>query len=306
MSFWIRPRQQRLSKVKGKGKTEDECCTYRWVDEVLVPIHRILPRPEPHPLENGHRARLLAGRGAAFILLEQIDLGLDAKNGLLDPRALDLLAVVHGGQPAHVPLGRAVGGIHGGSVGGLDEALGDDVDDALARVTQVGEGVLGGTGGEGAGEADGEERGVVVEHVEVAEGGQVGGLAVRGAGAQEGDGAGHDGGDEELVVEAGWAALLVGVDDDVLLLLLSSACVGSGGGSGVRASASGILGRGRLVWFVEVVGAVTKGPVRVGRLGVPELGVRVPLLARGFRGLEVRVGIALVLVGHGEASSTGW
>jgi len=105
------------------------------------------------------------------------------------------------------------------------------------------------------------------DHLEVAEGGEVGGCPVLGAGREEGHRPGDHGRDEELVVGGAEAAIGVRVNGDV-----------SGG-------------RGRR----ELVGSAAEGPGRRGRLGVPEAGSGVKWGAGGFCFLEVRVRVALQL-----------
>ena len=73
------------------------------------------------------------------------------------------------------PFGNAVGAVDGGGVGGFNEVLRDDVDGALVGGEEVGEGVFG--GGKAAGETDGEDGGVVIYHLRVGEGGEIGGCS---------------------------------------------------------------------------------------------------------------------------------
>jgi len=75
-------------------------------------------------------------------------------------------------QARERPFGYAVGRVDGGCVGRFEHVLREDVDAAFARGGQVAEGVFG--VGEAAGEADGEEGGVVVYYLRVGEGGEVG------------------------------------------------------------------------------------------------------------------------------------
>lgn len=75
-------------------------------------------------------------------------------------------------QARERPFGDAVGRVDGGCVGRFEHVLREDVDAAFARGGQVAEGVFG--VGEAAGEADGEEGGVVVYYLRVGEGGEVG------------------------------------------------------------------------------------------------------------------------------------
>lgn len=248
----------------------------RGVHDVLLVVDRVLPHPEPRALQHDHDARLLARRGAALELLVALQLALHAEDGLADPRGLDVLAVAHRRQPAHVPLARTVRRVDAGRVGGLDEALADDVDGALAALEEVPERVLGLL--DAAGEAEHEQRRVVVDHVEVAEGRQVGRRAVRARRAHEADRPRHDARDQQLVVERRRAPGLVRVDGDVL---------------GVR--------------WVQLVGAAAELPVRVRRLGVVEGGILVPVRARRLDLLEVwvRVALDLSLGGRGDRHGVG-
>lgn len=145
--------------------------THLRIDQVLLLVQCILAGPEAHALDDGEHARLLAGGGTALELLGLVELGLDGEDGLLDARRLD-----DGGgrrvQAGQGPLGDAEGGVDAGGVGGLDVMLRDHVERALAAVAQVGQRVLGLV--PAAGEADDEERRVVVDDVEVGEGGEVG------------------------------------------------------------------------------------------------------------------------------------
>ena len=186
--------------------------THRRVYEAFFFVKGIFTDPEPRSLKHGQRPRDLARRSTTLILPHGVQSGLHADDGLRHTRAADRLAIIHWRQAGDVPLGDAIGRVDAGGVGGLDEVLGDDVEDALARVDDVAQCVL---GAGPAREAHHEQRRVVVHDVEVAEGREVGGEGVGAAGAEEGDGPGDDGGGEELVIERGAAAGLVGVDGDV-------------------------------------------------------------------------------------------
>lgn len=253
---------------------------YRRVNQILLFINGVLAHPEARALDDGHGARHLAGPAPARKLAHALELGLDAEDGLADARGPDRLAVVGGRQAAHGPLAHAVRGVDARRVGGLEEVLRDDVEGALARRVQVVQRVLGlGGGAQAGGEANDKQGRVVVDDLEVAEGGQVGRGAVGGHGRDEGDGAGHDGRDEELVVVDGGAAVGVGVDGDVFR-------AGRAGG--------------------EVVGAGARRPRGRGRLGILEGGVAVPVGAGGLDLLEVRVRVALDLgFLHGEGRGRG-
>lgn len=198
---------------------------------------------------------------------------------------------MRGRQAADRPLAHAVGRVDAGAVGGLDVVLADEVDGAPARLVQVVQAVLGRRGLlQAPDEADDEQRGVVVDHLEVAEGREVGGGAGLVDGGDEGDGPRHDGADEELVVVHAGPAVGEGVDGDV----------------------PGVL----LVRGEEGVGAAAVLPVRGGGLLVGEGLGGVQGRARGFDLLEVRVRVALDVGffhlrggggGSGEESrSEGW
>lgn len=77
--------------------------------------------------------------------------------------------------------------------------LRDDVDDTLPRVTYIDKGIPRPT--RGMREADSKGGRIMSEDVEVAEGSEIGLGAIGGEGADEGDGAWGDGGDEELVIK---------------------------------------------------------------------------------------------------------
>lgn len=181
---------------------------------------------------------------------------------------------MHARQPAYAPLGHAIGGVDARRVGRLDEVVADDVDDPLARVEQVPQRVLGPL--DGGREADDQDGRVVAHDVEVAEGGEVGGGPVARERRQEGDWAGDDGRDEQLVVEGRGALGVAGVDGDV-----------------ARARRR----RGR-------VGARAERPRRRGGLGVCEGGVG-RRRARGLHLVEVGMRVAVDAVGHGQGAVVG-
>lgn len=235
------------------------------VDEVALLVDGVLADPKVGALEHDEAARLLAGRGAALELAHALDAALDREDGLADARGFHVAAVPDGREAAHVPLAGAVRGVDAGRVGRLHEPFADDVDGALLALEQVLERVLGLF--DAAGEAEHEQRGVVVHHVEVAKRRQVGDGTVGAGGAHEADGSRHDARDEQLVVEGRRAAGLVGVNSDVLFV----------------------------VAIVQLVGAAAKLPLGLGRLGVVERGIRVPVGARGLDLFEVGVRVALDL-----------
>lgn len=252
-----------------------------WVDQVALLVDGVLADPEVGALDDDEAARLLAGRGAALELADALEAALDAEDGLADARGLDVAAVPDGRQPADVPLAGAVGRVDARGVGGLDEPFADDVDDALLGLEQVLERILGPL--DAAGEAEDEQRRVVVDHVEVAKGRQVGDGAVGARRAHESDGSGHDARDEQLVVEGRRAAGLVRVDRDVL---------------GVFA-------------ILQPVGAAAKLPLGVRRLGVMKRRIRIPVGPRALDLLEVGVRVSLDLGlggrrhGHGSGLELG-
>lgn len=124
----------------------------------------------------------------------------------------------------------------------------------------------------------------MVDHVEVAKGGQVCRFAIGASRADEADGPRDDGRDEELVVVDGGPALLVGVDFDVRHLQRCAVVVGA------RSELPG--------W-------------RDGLREVPGLGA-VPGCAGGFDGFEVWVWVAVdelfgigALLGRGRHFGVG-
>lgn len=252
-------------------KTHQCRSTYSRVNNVLVSVEGILADPEPGALDKDGSSRLGSRFGAAIPLLDKVELGLDAKDGLFYTSALDRLARVVGGEAADAPLVGAKRGVDAGRVGGLEKGLGDDVDDALLGVEQVAQGVLG--VGDAAGEANHEGRRVVGDDVEVAKRREVGGAAVGAAGAHKGNGPRGDGGDEQLVVGRRGAVGGVRVNGDV------------------RAAGAGVG---------EGVGALAKLPVRVGGFGVVEALVRLPVRAGGHDFFKVGMWVAVDAVGHCE------
>lgn len=256
--------------------------TYRWVYKVPVLVDGVLAHPKPRALENDHGGVLGPGLAPALELAQALELGLDGEDGLLHAGGLNGVAVVGGGQAGDGPLGGAVGRVYAGAVCGLGKVLADDVDGALAGLGEVVQRVLGGGGAlERRGEADDEQRRVVVDHLEVREGRQVRRLAVRGDGGHEGDGPRDHGGDQQLVVVDRGAALGEGVDGYVLLALL-------------------LLGR-------QLVGAGAELPRGRGHLCELEpFGIAVPGRPRGLDLLEVWVWVALDLgLLHLEGGSGG-
>lgn len=184
--------------------------TYSRIDNVLLLVDGILPHPKVDTLDKRSNTALLTRGSARIPLFHEVKLPLDAEDGLLYARGLHMLAVVYGRQATHIPLRFPVRRVDGRRVCGLEEALGDDVDDALFTLEQALKRIFRFL--DGRGEAHDEHWRVVVHHVEVAERREVRHGAVCGAGGEEGDGARGDGGDEEFVVEACWATLGVGVD----------------------------------------------------------------------------------------------
>lgn len=237
--------------------------THSWIDEHARLVYRVFPDPESHPLHDDRDARLLPRRRFALPLHLLHKLRLDVEDTLLHPVRL------HDGtlgrmQPAKRPLAHPLRRIQARKVGRLDEVLGNDVERALLRRQQVRERVL--CILVPAREAQHEERRIVRDHVEVAEGSQVGALAVRRDGRHEANGARGDAGDEELVVVHGRAAFCVRVDFPVLLLEVG-----------------------------RVVRAGAEFPVGLGRLDEVDCAVFLEVGARGFDAFEVGMGVALDL-----------
>ena len=138
----------------------------RRVDNVLLRINRILPHPEPHPLDNRQHPRLLPRRRPTLKLLRADQFPLDREHGFFDPRAFHCGAC-GGSEAAERPFAHAIGRVDGGRVGGFEKVLGDDVDGAFLGGGEVSERVFG--VGEAAGETDGEKGGVVVYDLGVGE-----------------------------------------------------------------------------------------------------------------------------------------
>jgi hypothetical protein len=251
------------------------------VDEVAVLVEGILADPEARALEHHHGARDLARRGTALKLTQALDTALDTEDGLGDARGAHVAAVVHRRQAAHDPLVDAGGRVDARDVGGLEEVLRDDVDDALARLGEQAQRVLGTS--EAGGDAEHKQRRVVVDHVEVREGREVVGGAVGGPRRHEAQGPRHDAADEQLVVEGRGPPGLVRVNDDV-----------RPGGVGGRA---------------QRVGALARLPARRDRLRQPEPRRPIPGWPRRLDRLEVPVRVALDLGlggrrhGHGLAGA---
>lgn len=141
------------------------------INYVPVLVDRVLPHPELHPLDNGQHPRFLARGRPALKLRCRQQFPFDTEDGLLHAGRLDLGAR-GGGETAQRPLGRAVGRVDAGGIGGFDEVFADDVDGAFFGRFKVAQRVLG--VGEAAREADGEEGWVVVDDHGVGEGGEVG------------------------------------------------------------------------------------------------------------------------------------
>lgn len=228
------------------------------VDQTSILIDRILPHPKPHALDDRQHGRLLPGRLPALELLRVDQLALDAEHGLLHPRARHLLAR-RGMEAAERPLRHAVRHVDGASVGRFDEVLRDDVDGALARLDQVAQAVL--LVVEAAAEADGEDGGVMVDDLCVAERAEVGAAPILAARAQKPNRSRDDARDEELVVESGRSALGVRVDVDVAFLQRGTAVVPAGA---VRPAGVNGLAEGPMSGGV---------PVRTGGLDCSEVSV---------------------------------
>ena len=145
------------------------------IDYIPILVDRILPYPEPHPLDNSQHPRFLARRGPALKFRRRKQFAFDTENRLFHARRPDLRAR-GGGKTAQCPFGYAVGRIDTRSIGGLDEVFADDVDGTFFGGFEVAQRVFG--VGVAACEADGEERRVVVYDVGVGEWCEVGGGAL--------------------------------------------------------------------------------------------------------------------------------
>ena len=144
------------------------------INNIPILVDRILPYPESHPFDNRQHARLLARRHPALKLGRRKQFPFDAEDGLLDARRLDVSAR-RGREAGQRPLRCAIGCVDAGGVGGFDVVFADDVYGAFLGGLEVAQRIFG--VGEAACEADGEERGVVVDDVGVGEGGKIGGGA---------------------------------------------------------------------------------------------------------------------------------
>ena len=137
------------------------------IDDIPLLINRILPDPKPRPLDDGQHPRLGPRPDPALKLLRLNQLALDAEDALAHPARFHRRAGSRM-QTRQRPLRRAVGRIDAGEIHRLGEMLRHHVDDALAAFDQVAQRVLG--VGQAAGEADDEERRVMVDDLRVAEG----------------------------------------------------------------------------------------------------------------------------------------
>lgn len=128
-----------------KGKKKN---THIRIHHISLLVDRVLSCPEPDALDDGQHGRGFPRRRPAVVLARLDQLGLDGEDGLLDARRLDEGGVGHV-QARQVELGNAVGGVDRGRVGGFDEVLGDDVDDACVICISTWGWKGGGGGGKG-------------------------------------------------------------------------------------------------------------------------------------------------------------
>lgn len=103
--------------------------------------------------------------------------------------------------------------------------LADDVDRALSRINQILKTVLRLV--KAARISYDEDRWVVIDDLGVGERGEVRAASVFGSRAYESNGSWDDGGDQELVVECRWAAILIRINGDVVFLQAFATIVGS-------------------------------------------------------------------------------
>lgn len=239
--------------------------TYRWINEIPLLIHSILPDPESYALHDRHRPAHLPRSTPALKLLHTLQLALDRKDSFLDPRTLDLLTVVARRQPANGPFTRSIWCVDGRRVRRFQKVLANDVDCALARLIQVVQTVLDFfTILKTAREANDEQRRVMIDQLEVAKRRQVGRLAVLASSGHKCNGTWHDRTDQQLVVVHRAAAFGIGVNRDVL---------GVAGG--------------------EIVCAITSFPTRLRSLLISKTCIAVERRSGRLDAFEVRVRIAL-------------
>lgn len=110
--------------------------------------------------------------------------------------------------------------------------LGDDIDRTLAGLHQVAQRVFRSV--EASRVANDEDGWIVVDDLRVGERSQVRAAPVLRSSAHEANGSRDDGGDQELVIEGRWPAVLVGINIDVLILQRCAAIVGTLTGLPVR------------------------------------------------------------------------
>ena len=265
--------------------TDGDGRTYRRIDQILVFVDGILPRPEPHTLDDRKHARLLAGCCLALKLLRLHQLALDAEDGLFYSAGLDDLAWRRR-ESGQRPFRYTVGCVDGCCIHSFEEVLRDDVDHTFASLGEVLQAVLSMV--EAACIAYNEEWRVVVDDLGVRVWSQIRALAVLGSRANEANGSGDDGGDQEFVVECSGSAILVRIDVDVLVLQTRSIVIRTLSGLPV-----GVLGLGEHQLLVFT-------PIRTGAFYVFEIAVWVSL--DGLLGVELllvccRVLLPLLLIG---------
>lgn len=141
--------------------------THTWINQVLIFVQSVFPDPKPRPLKHNQRPTLPTRIRPTIILPQKVQLRLNTHHRLLYPRAFNRLAIILRRQPTDIPLRDTIGCICASRVGGLDKPFRDNVHDTLLAVNQVPERILRLV--HPAGDAEGEEWGIVVHYVEVAE-----------------------------------------------------------------------------------------------------------------------------------------
>jgi hypothetical protein len=165
-------------------------------EDVLILIREaIFPGMKPNPLQHNHSPGILPIRVVKVVVEHEFTFDREATLGY--PSGLDE-AGRGGSQPGESPFRYTVRGIDGTKVGGFDHVFVDHIYGTLLCFEDILQRVFG--LGRTAGETDYDDGGVVVDHLGVTEGRQIGGLAVGGDGTYESNRTGDNPRDHNTVV----------------------------------------------------------------------------------------------------------
>ena len=187
----------------------------RRIDEVLFRVDSVFADPEVGPFDDCQNTGFLPWRCATLKLLRVHQLAFDGEDCFLDSRRLDALRR-SGCETRQRPLRDTVRCIDRRGIGGLDEVLRDDVDGALSGLHKILQAILRVVVPTGI--PNYENWRVVVDHLGVTEGRQIGRAPILRPRANEADRTWDDARDQELVVEDCRPTLLVRVYLDMLFL----------------------------------------------------------------------------------------